>query len=467
MRKYYFGYILGLLLLHNIGLVAQCDTGAEPECQCSTAEVLCSISELDGFTFSMSEFEHPDDGPDPMCSGTSNLLNNPNWFSFVPWCEDITLTFEISNCTQPTFSFGVQVAVYEDCNSYVDIACNADDCGNEDDKILNLNSLTIGAVYHIVIDGCAGSACDVTIVVDGSCPEEIEDWTNGITGPTTAQSGEAIDYTTDDLDGATSYVWSIDGVEDAITSEPTTEITWDALGTYELCVDVYNECIDVTEDPVETCIMVTVINPYTMVSFASTTHSETEGNIQSDICISIANEDPINATNCEVQLLSSSSATNGIDYNTIGNIQNFEFPAGSAIDQCFSLSLIDDLDIEQDETVIFEIVSVSGGNNAGVSSPEITTFTIIDNDDVDGDGIGNTLDNCVANFNPGQEDLDNDGIGDVCDMSNDVTQLFESKDNIYINKNHSGVIIKSPDGNCWILTVNNNGAIQSTAVECP
>jgi|GEM_PF-847190 len=241
--------------------IAQCDSGSEPECECSSAELLCSINELDGYSFSMSEFLHPDDGPDPICSGTNNVVNNPTWFSFIAWCEELTLTVEISNCTQPSFSFGAQVAVYEDCGSFVDIACEADDCGNEDDKVLDLDGLVIGEVYHFMIDGCAGSACDVVISVDGSCTEEIEDWTDGITGPTEACAGDVIDYVADDLDGATTYVWSIDGVEDAETSDPAHQITWGTEGTYELCVDAYNECLDVNEDPEEYCVMVTVVEP--------------------------------------------------------------------------------------------------------------------------------------------------------------------------------------------------------------
>lgn len=49
------------------------------------------------------------------------------------------------------------------------------------------------------------------------------------------------------------------------------------------------------------------------------------------------------------------------------------------------------------------------------------TFTmvpdVIDTTDTDGDGIGDTFDNCPAVANAGQEDSDGDGIGDACDTS--------------------------------------------------
>jgi len=65
-------------------------------------------------------------------------------------------------------------------------------------------------------------------------------------------------------------------------------------------------------------------------------------------------------------------------------------------------------------------------------------FTVIINnidEDSDGDGITNNLDNCQSSANPNQADIDNDGIGDPCDPDDDNDGILDSSDNCRLTPN--------------------------------
>ncbi|TVR87784.1 MAG: gliding motility-associated C-terminal domain-containing protein [Saprospirales bacterium] len=278
--------IITTLALFQIGMVHSqitsppdpCDDGTQATCQCDTAPILCTIDDLDGFTYSMSDFQHPQNGPSPLCNG-QGVPNNPTWFAFIAWCEDLTLNAELTNCEPGCTGFfcsgppscqgacnevdGIQIVVYEDCVNFNSVACNVTDCGNEDDKTLSMSGLVLGEVYYILVDGCAGSFCDVTINVVGTCGSaEIEDWTNPIDGPDTVCVGTSEIFTVDDLEAATQYHWYINGNEIDLTSEPSNELFWDVEGSFELCVDASNPpCIEVSADPEPICMTVEVVFP--------------------------------------------------------------------------------------------------------------------------------------------------------------------------------------------------------------
>ncbi|NNE15450.1 MAG: hypothetical protein HKN51_10770 [Saprospiraceae bacterium] len=254
-------YLTALFCCFNLTLYAQCDTGSEPECTCETAEVLCSVGELDGFSSSMSEFQHPSDGPDNFCPPGGLFANNPTWFAFIAWCEDIEMEVSYENCTTVGAFTGAQIAVYTDCTFEEQIDCDSQ-CEDDSTVSLDLSDLTIGESYYVMLDGCNGSACDYEISVSPSdCDEFIEEWEDPVTEDEVICVGNIINYTVDNLSGATSWHWYLDGELLEITDGPSYEIAWDAEGEYELCVDVSNICLDESEEPEINCSTITVGNP--------------------------------------------------------------------------------------------------------------------------------------------------------------------------------------------------------------
>ncbi len=254
-----------------------CDDGSQATCQCENSPVLCTIDDLDGFEYSMSDFQHPEDGPEFLCNG-EGVPNNPTWFSFVAWCEELELEVELDNCSDVCLTggpcnflcnllgncaSGVQIAIYGDCDFNEEVACNVGDCNNENNKTLSMSDLTIGKTYHFVIDGCGGSACDlVRVNVVGTCGDPIiEEWSNPVEGPDVLCIGDTVRYFVDSLDGANLYTWSIDGVEIGSTQDPQIDLDWDEEGSFTLCVEASNERCPITDGPDEICLTVDVLDP--------------------------------------------------------------------------------------------------------------------------------------------------------------------------------------------------------------
>ncbi len=47
------------------------------------------------------------------------------------------------------------------------------------------------------------------------------------------------------------------------------------------------------------------------------------------------------------------------------------------------------------------------------------------------------------------------------------TKLHVASGKIYVEENGQGIILRSPNGSCFELTVTNAGALTTTAVPCP
>ena len=269
-----------------------CTTGFENTCKCHTSPILCSIEELNGYSYSMTHYLHPNDGPNgcnrmcPPPSPANTTSHNPTWFRFPAWCTNLTLQVCWSNCTQNpgqcTFR-GIQSAVYSECfgdcadcfgpswncnsqnpppYSYA-VGCEVGSCGaNSGCATYTMNNLTFGKVYYFLVDGCCGSACDVVINVLSPCGvPEIQPYESPISGPTNICPGETAIFTSGVAPGANTYIWTINGVQ--ITQTRQVPITFQhqftAPGEYEVCISAYNQpCIPPSQNNPQQCFTITV-----------------------------------------------------------------------------------------------------------------------------------------------------------------------------------------------------------------
>ncbi|MBF4983233.1 hypothetical protein FNJ87_02405, partial [Nonlabens mediterrranea] len=124
----------------------------------------------------------------------------------------------------------------------------------------------------------------------------------------------------------------------------------------------------------------------TEVSFDSITYSEVENGIVGSIDINIINPSMTTATTVEVALDASSTATNGVDYDTDGLGTALAFPititfaANSIASQQIDFFITNDLISEGNETIILDLQNISGGISAVIGTNASTTFTIIDDE---------------------------------------------------------------------------------------
>ena len=261
----------------QVNVVPQpCLSGNENTCKCSTSPIMCTINQLDGYSYTMTFFPHASDGPQPMCpppEGTSTSSQNPTWFAFIAWCENLSIQVTYSNCLDnPNFTggacagnndFGIQAAVYSGCPATTAnaVACDTDvnGCINNGARVLNLSGLNVGATYYFLVDGCCGAACEIDIDVVGACSQNgISNWFGGIDGPDVICKPDAIKtYMVTKLEGGLNYFWYIDGVpvvNGQYLTQPTLNFSALAPGMHTICVDANNPpCIYESDFPPPLC----------------------------------------------------------------------------------------------------------------------------------------------------------------------------------------------------------------------
>jgi len=73
--------------------------------------------------------------------------------------------------------------------------------------------------------------------------------------------------------------------------------------------------------------------------------------------------------------------------------------------------------------------------------------------DGDGDGVGDSVDNCPSDYNPDQTDTDGDGMGDACDDDDD-NDAFDDSVESYVATDPLDDCPDSPSDDAWPLDIN-------------
>jgi hypothetical protein len=118
----------------------------------------------------------------------------------------------------------------------------------------------------------------------------------------------------------------------------------------------------------------TVIPQITAVSLNNAEQVVNENDGTYDVVVNIDAED-VNPTQVDLVLVSgNSAAVNGFTSQTV------IFPSGSGASETVTLTLTDDGICSADETLVFELQNVSGGNSAIIGSPSTLTLSIEDDE---------------------------------------------------------------------------------------
>ena len=151
-----------------------CNPAPPPSSElCEDAPIMCDIGDLNNYCTAMSQ-NITGNGPSPLCNG-AGAPHNVIWFAFYAGCTDLNMTLTAENCVAVNGQIGIQAAIFgyggdglcPSSNQQPDqtIWCQSIPCFTAPANI-NASGLTIGQIYYFMIDGCAGSYCDIHISVN-------------------------------------------------------------------------------------------------------------------------------------------------------------------------------------------------------------------------------------------------------------------------------------------------------------
>lgn len=164
-----------------------CTNSCETFPNCHTCDI---NSLLDGFSSCTPPFQGSVlDWPEVLCHN-AGVPHNISWYSFVAGHTSICIEIQPTNCDQTTGAIGLQAGVYDFCEDLGGECIGGDaNCSNGLEAItFDVDSLELGKIYYIFVDGCNGAICHYNMTVcentitefdpevelsENACPDEV------------------------------------------------------------------------------------------------------------------------------------------------------------------------------------------------------------------------------------------------------------------------------------------------------
>lgn len=209
-------------------LEAQCTPKSSDEC--NDIEMLCSLSELNGYCCRLTPFD-PQIGCHPLCNG-GPPTNNLELWPFVTNGGQVTITLQTSNCD--SIGKGMQIAIWRDCSCQEMIACQS--ACNGLNTISMTATLSPCVVYYFMVAGCNGDVCDFCLSITGGAGPVFSP-IGPIIGPSEVCMGELkIHYSAQSQNPCErNHQWTLDG-QPIRTDEAYVDLAFNEEGSFELCV---------------------------------------------------------------------------------------------------------------------------------------------------------------------------------------------------------------------------------------
>ncbi len=168
-RYWYTSFIKSFSGLLSLTLIIFFSIPAQSWSQCnSTGNAFCEDANVIGLPYTgrmiqelASNFGEPISG----CSG-QGFYHNTTWYQIIPISSYLEIQIIASNCTDLGAGQGIQAGLYTSCDPFPypvggSLQC---DCVDPGQPIVLGGDVVPGVPLYIMLDGCAGSACDIEMV---------------------------------------------------------------------------------------------------------------------------------------------------------------------------------------------------------------------------------------------------------------------------------------------------------------